>query len=134
MLTGVGLLIARLVLTPYSGPVPPDNVVVDRVIMEGYPQGASVAAATNEVPVGVAVTEHHYVLAFRQRIVALSRVTNGVAFSQSLPEDRYGTVRSVVYDPSFLDASEDSAGASGSLDACPVCSCAAASTITVAIF
>ena len=88
-----------------------------------YPAEGAVASGPEEVPVGVAVTEHHYVLAYPHRLVALSRITLGVAFSQHLPEDRYGSVRGISLDPTFFDpGSPETCGASGSLASCQVCS------------
>jgi hypothetical protein len=61
-------------------------------------KGAS-GEATAEVPLGLAITEFHFLLLYRQRLIALSRVSYGVVFEQALPEDKYGTMRAIVTDP-----------------------------------
>lgn len=137
VLTPIGLLVGRAVLG-YSGPVVPDNALTETGVIPfpagaaaaraaappggaGGPDDSGAAAGGGEVPVGFAVTEHHYVLAFPHRIVALSRITRGVAFVQHLPEDAYGSIRGIVLDPTFFDpASADSFGASGALTTCQV--------------
>lgn len=120
VLTPIGLLVGRVVLS-YAGPVPPDNALVETRMIPYPAEGSGASEGEAEVPVGVALTEHHYVLAYPHRLVALSRITLGVAFSQHLPEDKYGSVRGVVLDPTYFDpSSADTCGASGSLSTCQV--------------
>jgi hypothetical protein len=61
---------------------------------------SSSSSSSAPVPSGLAVTPYHYLLLYRQRVVAVSRVSHGVVFEQALGEDRHGTLRDVVVDGS----------------------------------
>ena len=52
------------------------------------------------VPLGLAVTPFHYLLLYRQRIVAVSRISHSIIFEQAFSEDRHGTMRGVYIDTS----------------------------------
>jgi hypothetical protein len=64
----------------------------------GGVSGGSVAVPT---PISHAITDYHHLLLFRNRLVALSRITYEAVFEQSLPDDRFGAVKALVVDGAF---------------------------------
>lgn len=59
---------------------------------------SSASIMVTPVPIGLAVTPFHYLLLYRQRIVAVSRISHGIIFEQAFGEERLGTMRGVVID------------------------------------
>jgi hypothetical protein len=69
---------------------------------------SSSSSSTPSVPLGLAVTDFHFLFLYRQRIVAVSRISLSVVFEQVLSEDRHGVVRHI-----FLDKESGGAGNNG---------------------
>lgn len=135
-LSGVGLYTAKMTLLSGAGGT--SSAVISEPRLVPYPAfsnsglkeggaaagaGAGSAASTTtaavSTPSGLATTQFHYVLLYKQKIVAVSRINNGITFEQALSEDRHGTMKGVVIDTAegtpavFSAASGTNSGSAG---------------------
>ena len=80
--------------------------------LPGISSSATSSSTTSTVPLGLAVTDFHFLFLYRQRIVAVSRISLSVVFEQVLSEDRHGAVRHI-----FLDKQSGGGASTGSFSA-----------------
>jgi hypothetical protein len=88
---------------------------------KGGPQRATRQDSTgstgsiSEFPMSMAVTDYHYVLLYKHRLIVMSRVSSTVVFEMAIPEDRYGTMKGMCVDAGFGTRPSDRAAQARSI-------------------
>ncbi|GAA5826993.1 hypothetical protein JCM11251_002198 [Rhodosporidiobolus azoricus] len=86
-MTGPGIYHGHLLFpTNTSDPLPAGEGIIDSASLIPYPSFPSSAEEDGEgaTPISMALTEHHFVLLYRERVVAVDILTDRVVYSESL--------------------------------------------------
>lgn len=111
MLTGVGLYTARVTVNSYNEITATDPKLLPYPrVAGGGGDGAegeddSRDPNASNIPISLALTPFHFVLLYRNRLLAVSRISGDVVFEQALTEERFGSMRSLVVDSSPREGS-----------------------------
>ncbi|GAA5992074.1 hypothetical protein JCM10908_000728 [Rhodotorula pacifica] len=83
-LTGPGVYHGNLVFPPASTDLQPGDAVIDSASLIPYPLDSSGTFTAEEQPISMALTDHHFVLLYEDKICAVDILTDKVVFLETL--------------------------------------------------
>ncbi|GAA5965015.1 hypothetical protein JCM8115_005683 [Rhodotorula mucilaginosa] len=83
-MTGPGVYHGNLVFPPPSSDLQPGDAVIDSASLIPYPLDSSGTFSAEEQPLSMALTEHHFVLLYSDKICAVDILTDKVVYRETL--------------------------------------------------
>ncbi|GAA5866874.1 hypothetical protein JCM3774_004586 [Rhodotorula dairenensis] len=83
-MTGPGVYHGNLVFPPASVELQPGDAVIDSASLIPYPLDSSGTFSADEQPISMALTEHHFVLLYADKICAVDILTDKVVYQEAL--------------------------------------------------